>query len=127
MKPLRCSVLSGNAEKKNPPLTLEVADSFFSRFRGLMLRKTLPPGHGLLLEPCNSIHMCFMRFAIDAVYIDREYRVVKVVTGLRPWIGLSLCLHAAGVIELPAHTAMRYGIVRGAQLEMVDAVGTGAI
>ena len=123
MKTIRCSVPSANTEKKNPPLTLEVADSFFSRFRGLMLRKKLPSGHGLLLAPCNSIHMCFMRFAIDAVYIDKDYRILKVVTNLRPWIGLSLCLHAAGVIELPAHTAARYGMVRGAQLEMVDAAG----
>lgn len=106
--------------KKNPPLTLEVADSFFSRFCGLMLRKRLPMNHGLLLVPCNSIHMCFMRFAIDAVYIDKDYRILKVVTDLRPWIGLSLCLPAAGVIELPAHTAARYGMERGAQLEIRD-------
>ncbi len=106
---------------------LEVADSFFSRFRGLMLRKKLPERHGLLLVPCNSIHMCFMRFAIDAVYIDKDYRILKVVTNLHPWIGLSLCLYAAGVIELPAHTAAHYGMVCGAQLEIVDAAGDDAM
>jgi len=104
--------------KKNPPLTLEVADSFFTRFCGLMLRKELPEHHGLLLMSCNSIHMCFMRFAIDAVYIDKDYRILKVVTNLHPWIGLSLCLHATGVIELPANTAVQYGMERGVRLKV---------
>lgn len=98
------------AGKKNPPLMLEVADSFFTRFRGLMLRRELPEGHGLLLAPCSSIHMCFMRFAIDAVYIDRDYRILKVVTHLRPWLGLSWCPGAWGVIELPSGTVKKYGL-----------------
>ena len=46
--------------------------------------KGLPPGEGLLIRPCNSIHMFFMRFAIDVVFMDRDYRIIKIVNGLKP-------------------------------------------
>lgn len=78
----------------------EVADSFWKRFKGLMLRQRLAPNTGLFIAPCNSIHMCFMRFAIDAIYVDRNYRVLKVVKNLRPWLGVSYCYGAYGVIEV---------------------------
>ena len=47
-----------------------IADSLFTRFMGLMGRKTLVQGTGLLITPCNSIHMLFMRFPIDAVFLS---------------------------------------------------------
>lgn len=83
-------------------LQIETADTFFARFRGLMLRKRLPAGHGLLIVPCNSIHMCFMRFAIDAIFIDKDYRVLKVARNVKPWIGLAWCWKAWGVVEVSA-------------------------
>ena len=94
----------------------EVADSFLRRFRGLMLRRALPADGGLLLAPCASIHMCFMRFAIDAVYIDRDCRVLKVAAHLRPWLGLSVCPGAWGCIELASGEAARLGIAAGERL-----------
>jgi uncharacterized membrane protein (UPF0127 family) len=103
-------------EGKKEPLRIELADSWWGRFRGLMLRQELPQGQGLLIAPCSSIHMCFMRFAIDAVYIDASYRVLKVVHRLRPWIGLSACWHAWAVLEMTAGTAEQYGISAGMQL-----------
>src|SRR5690606_9498620 len=51
------------------------ARSYWARFRGLMLRRRLEPGGGLIIEPCSSIHMMWMRFPIDAVFYDREHRV----------------------------------------------------
>lgn len=106
-----------NSEKnnavKNPPLEIEVADNFFTRFRGLMLRKSLPENQGLLISPCNSVHMCWMRFAIDIVYIDRNYKVLKIVENLRPWIGTSVCFKAWGVIEMNAGVVKKYGIKIG--------------
>ena len=86
-------------------LQIETADTFFARFRGLMLRKRLPAGHGLLIAPCNSIHMCFMRFAIDAIFIDKDYRVLKVARNVKPWIGLAWCWKAWGVVEVSAGEA----------------------
>lgn len=87
-------------------IKVEIADCFIKRFLGLMGRARLDGG--LFLAPCNSIHMCFMRFAIDAVYVDKDYRIKKIVRGLRPWIGLSMCLGAFGVLELPAGDADKF-------------------
>ena len=101
-------------------LDVYVADSFGSRLRGLMLRRPafLPMGTGLLITPCNSIHMMFMRFAIDVVYLDKDYQVVRVVEKLRPWLGLSLCFPAYATLELPLGTIRKYDIRVGDQLTL---------
>ena len=63
----------------------EVARTFLERARGLIGRRELPPGRGMLILRCNAIHTCFMRFAIDATFLDKAGRVVKVVKNIRPW------------------------------------------
>lgn len=63
---------------------VSMADTFFSRFRGLMLRPALAPGEGLLLRHCPAIHCCFMRFPIDVVYLDDSMAIVGVET-VFPW------------------------------------------
>ena len=63
----------------------EVAESAFERMRGLIGREGLEPGKGMLITKCNCIHTLFMRFAIDATFLDREGNVVRVVRGIRPW------------------------------------------
>ncbi len=62
-----------------------IADRWWPRMRGLLGRSELDPAEGILLRPAGSIHMMFMRFAIDAVFCDRELLVVGVVRGLKPW------------------------------------------
>jgi uncharacterized membrane protein (UPF0127 family) len=57
----------------------------WSRMRGLLGRASLDADEGMLFRPASSIHMMFMRFAIDAVFLDRELVVVDVVHGLKPW------------------------------------------
>ena len=111
MKKIRLRI--AGADQKNPPLQIEVADSFGTRLRGLMGRKSLADGQGLLIAPCSSIHMCFMQFAIDAVYINRDYEILKIVSGLRPWIGLSWCPSAWAVIELKNGEAKKCGLTMG--------------
>jgi len=67
----------------------EVAASFWSRLKGLIGRSGLPPGKGLLIPRCNAIHTCFMRFPIDAMFLDRHDKVVKTIRNIRPgrlWI-----------------------------------------
>lgn len=86
-------------------IQLEYADTFWRRFCGLMFRKQLPKGQGLLLVPCNGVHMCFMRFAIDAIFIDKDYRVLKIAPNLRPWLGIAHCHKAWGVVEVTAGEA----------------------
>jgi uncharacterized protein len=100
---------------------VEVADSALARFRGLMFRDHLPQGHGLALRPCNSIHMFFMRFPLDVVFVDGEGRVVRVLDAIRPWRASTLVRGAKAAIELPAGTAARVGLVAGTVVRMVEA------
>ena len=95
---------------------LEIADTFLKRFLGLMGRKKIPAGQGLLILPCNSIHMLFMRFSIDAVYIDKNYIVKKIVKNLTPFIGMSICAGAHAVIELAAGEAERLNFQIGSKI-----------
>lgn len=62
-----------------------MASSFFSRTRGLMGRHGIGAGRALVLKPCNSIHTCFMRFPIDAVFVAKNGTVQAIVYGLKPW------------------------------------------
>jgi hypothetical protein len=62
-----------------------VADTFFPRLLGLMFRRDLPAGEGLLITRCNAIHTLFMRFPIDAAFLDRDGAVVRVVRDIKPW------------------------------------------
>jgi uncharacterized membrane protein (UPF0127 family) len=96
---------------------LEIASSFLARGMGLMGRRSLPQDGGLLIHHCNGIHMMFMRFPIDAVFLDKKGRVLKIYERLRPWIGLvPLVWRADQVAELPAGTARRVGIKPGDRL-----------
>ena len=92
-----------------PFLKVMIADTFLLRLRGLMGRKELPENTGLLLVPCDSVHMCFMRFPIDVVYVDKEFTILKVVKNLKPWIGLSLCRGAWAALEINSGDAGRFG------------------
>ncbi len=100
---------------------LEIADGLWGRFKGLMGRASLGEGGGLWLPGTNGIHMMFMRFAIDAVFLGRPIvgeggarEVLSVRRGLRAWIGLvPLVRGAHGVLELPVGTIERTGTVVG--------------
>ena len=63
----------------------EVAERFTERLRGLIGRDGLERGKGMLIVRCNCIHTFFMRFPIDATFLDRQGNVVKVVRNIRPW------------------------------------------
>ena len=94
-------------------LDVELADNFFGRLCGLMFRRRLSEGCGLLLAPCNSVHMLFMRFAIDVIYIDENFRIKKIVRNLMPWLGMSVCFGAWGALELPSGAAERLKLTVG--------------
>lgn len=66
-------------------IDVEIAHTFFERTKGLIGRSSLPVGQGLLIERCNAIHTCFMSFPIDAMFLDKDFRVVKIVKGIKPW------------------------------------------
>jgi uncharacterized membrane protein (UPF0127 family) len=102
---------------------LEIADTLWARFMGLMGRKSLPPGRGLWLTG-NGIHMFFMRFSIDAVFLGRpsaegDRPVLSIHRRVRPWIGLVPFVRGAdGVLELPVGTIDASATARGDRVRL---------
>ena len=60
--------------------------SYWERLIGLMGRKALTQGEGLIIDPCSSVYMFWMRFAIDVIYVNNEHVVVGIDNALRPWL-----------------------------------------
>jgi uncharacterized protein len=96
-----------------------IADRPRKRMRGLLGKSSLPPGEGMLLQPAPSIHTLFMRFPIDAVFVDGSFRVVKIVTQLQSW-RVASARRARAVLELAAGEASRRKIKVGDELGIVD-------
>jgi uncharacterized protein len=92
-----------------------LADTALARMKGLLGKRELLSGAGILLKPASSVHMAFMRFAIDAVFLDRELQVVKVAADLRPW-RMAGSRGAKAVLEIPAGEAKRRGLSVGDRL-----------
>ena len=95
-----------------------LAETALARLRGLLGRSGLSSGEGMLLRPASSIHTAFMRFPIDAVFLDRGDRVLKVAPELSPW-RMAACKGARAVLELPAGEAQRRGLTPGVSLTQV--------
>ena len=94
-----------------------VADNLWTRGRGLLGRRALPNGEGLVIEHCRQIHMFFMAFPLDVIHVQRvsaeEGRVTRVLANLRPYHIGPLVWHSDYVVELPAGTAARTGTAVG--------------
>jgi uncharacterized membrane protein (UPF0127 family) len=103
---------------------LESADSLWAKFMGLMGRPSLRAGSGLWLPASNGIHMMFMRFAIDAVFVGKPDAegtrgVVSAHPGLAAWRGLvPLVRGAHGVLELPVGTIAASGTLVGDRIAL---------
>lgn len=93
----------------------ELADTPWTRLRGLLGRAELPAGSGMLIVPAPSIHSAFMRFEFDAVFLDREMKVVRVAERIPRWRARS-ARRAKSVLELSAGEASRRGVQVGDQL-----------
>jgi len=88
--------------------------------KGLLGRSGLEPGEGVLLsDPTGAIHMFFMRFAIDAVFMTTDLRVVRIVEHLKPW-RVARAAKARRILEIGAGEASRLGIRVGDQLAISD-------
>ncbi|BCJ86230.1 DUF192 domain-containing protein [Effusibacillus dendaii] len=95
------------------PIEIKKADHFAGRLAGLMFRRELQSKTGLWLVPCNSVHMFFMRFPIDAVFLDDRNRVVKLAANLPPWSFIPPVRKAHSVLELAAGTIDNFQIEEG--------------
>ena len=99
------------------------ARSFWLRLRGLLGRAELPPDAGLIISPCNMVHMWGMQFAIDVVYISKENVVLACVTGLRPWAVGPYVRQAAWVLELQVGKLAASGTKVGDTIEIGRLIG----
>ena len=80
---------------------LDMKDSFLGRLIGLMGKKNLKKGQGIILKPCSQIHTCFMRFTIDAVFCDKTGNVLYVKENMKPWRWGRFVRGSRYTLELP--------------------------
>jgi uncharacterized protein len=104
---------------------LEVAASMAAKSRGLLGRDSLAPGAGMLFEnggvlPLMWMHMFFMRFAVDIVFLNHDNRVLRINHSLHPWRVSSVVFGARRALELEAGAALRSGTAKGDQLELAE-------
>lgn len=90
----------------------EIPESSFGRARGLLGRDGLEPGGGMLIDRAGSVHMFFMRFPIDVVFLSRDRTVVGVRHRLRPW-RYAGARRAVAALELPAGRVAEVGVEPG--------------
>ena len=95
-----------------------IADNFYRRLVGLLRDKTLEYGDGLWIKPCNSIHSIGMKFKFDAIFLDKNLRVVHLVHEMKPWRISKMVFSAHSVLELPAGLISQTVTELGDQFEM---------
>jgi uncharacterized membrane protein (UPF0127 family) len=104
-----------------------VASSSWARGRGLLGRRSLPAGEGLVIEHCRQVHMLFMAFPLDVLHVRRlspdEGRITRVLDTLGPYRIGPLVWQSDYVVELPAGTAARTGTRVGHRIHLSDATG----
>ena len=99
--------------------SVSVADNFISRFIGLMGKKEFPEGNCLVITPCKSIHMFFMKFPIDVLFIDKDQKVTYIIENMKPWSFSRIVWNSYNVIELPAGTVSKTGTKTGDLLKKI--------
>jgi uncharacterized membrane protein (UPF0127 family) len=102
---------------------IELARSPRARMKGLLGRDGLEEGGGLVLEPCTSIHMFFMRFPIDVLFVDARGEVLRAIEHLAPWRLTRVYPRARFAAELPAGTIARTGTREGDKVQLTFAPG----
>ena len=99
---------------------IRVASSTRDRTVGLLRTPSLAPGEGLWIERSPSIHMFFMPYAIDAVFVNAAGRVTKVAANLKPWRVVWWARGSRDCLELPAGAAAVSGTVVGDELRLIE-------
>jgi uncharacterized membrane protein (UPF0127 family) len=95
-----------------------IADTAFSRLKGLLGRDSIGAQEALVITQCRSIHMFFMRFGIDVIFVDRHSRVVGTVKRIQPFQMSPYFWRASQAIELPEGVIEKTGTVRGDEIVM---------
>jgi uncharacterized membrane protein (UPF0127 family) len=98
--------------------TVEQARGPWQRLRGLIGRSDLAPETAFYIPGCTTIHTCFMRFPIDAVFVSKNLEVTSLYRNLKPWRMTKVQWGARSVIELAAGTINKMAIEIGDQLHV---------
>lgn len=99
---------------------VKVADNFFSRSIGLLSKKSLSEGEGLIIKPCCSIHTFFMKFNIDVLFINKKNKVIALYEKVNPWNVLPIHITSYYVIELPSGTISKKNIDKGSLIKFEE-------
>lgn len=97
----------------------QTADNFLSRLKGLIGKESFLEEEGLIITPCNSIHMFFMKFSLDIIFVDKSNRVVHLIENIKPWKLSKIVWSAAFVIELPINSIKKTNTEVGDILEFL--------
>lgn len=99
---------------------VSLADTFLKRSKGLLGTDALSKGEGLLITPCNSIHMFFMKYPIDVLFLDDEGKVVGMVKNIRPWRASKIYFKATMTLEMSSGLIDEWEIQCGDVLKFVQ-------
>lgn len=100
-------------KQKSIPIKIYKYNTFFKRFRGLMFRLNPIDNEGILIDPCNSIHMFFMFFSIDVVFLNEQQQIVALKERVKPWTVIFPIKNAKSTLELPEGTIAKYSFAVG--------------
>lgn len=95
-----------------------IANKYFSRMKGLLGRDGLSYDKCMVIYPCNSVHTYFMKFPIDVLFLNKEYKVVRIIENLRPFKVSPFVRKAYYVVEIAARPGIKNMIHEGDQLEI---------
>lgn len=96
-----------------------LASNFFTRCKGLLGKKEMPPGEGLVLYPCNMVHSIGMQIVIDVLFVSRDNQVIYIIKEMAPNRISDLVNNAHYVVELPAGQACRTGTAIGQKISVI--------
>ncbi|HKL10306.1 MAG TPA: DUF192 domain-containing protein [Clostridia bacterium] len=113
--------LTAYSEKRKERIISDInlTDNFMERFLGLM-GKTDVGAEALIIEPCKSIHMFFMKMMIDAVFLDKNGRIIAMEKNLMPWSVSGIYKNGRSVMEMPSGSADRLGLECGEVLRFFE-------
>lgn len=118
----RCVTLYNSKNDRVLARKAHIADAFLKRAIGLMGRRNLNPGDGLILAPCASIHTWFMRFPIDIFYVNSRGMICRSESSLKPWSFSLGGRDAAITVELPPNTLQRTATEPGDEIYFTDSL-----
>lgn len=119
MKKIR---IYNKTKKRDILVAADLADSFWSRFRGLLGRRQLQHDEGIVLRPCKSIHTVGMRFRIDVAFLNIDYKVIRIITGMKTMRFSPVLRDAFCVIELKEGMLSELCIEVGDELTLSSAI-----